>query len=81
MVAGPGNGTTLGLFESIAERVNLKERALLVNITPVQSSNLKTVLKHVNRSTTAQNGDFDENALGDEIKVRNYAPISILLSC
>ena len=70
IVAGPGSGASLDLFESIMETVNVRERAILINLSSGQCPNLKTVLKYMNQHATSQALNVDEEVGTDGAKVR-----------
>lgn len=53
ITAGPNNSNSLD-FRDVYDRVNSEERAVFVRLTSDLSSNLKTVLKHINQQATSQ---------------------------
>ena len=69
IVTGPDNGTT-AYFPSIAERVNLEQRSVLIGLDSGQSPNLKTVLRCINQIFTNQPLEDDGDISPNEKNVR-----------
>lgn len=65
IVTGPGGASHAGLFEKTIDCVKLEEKIAAVTLNPVQTPNLKSTLKYINRYTTNQSIDMveDDNSI------------------
>ena len=68
-MSGPDSGTTVSLFESIADSASNESRTVLVTLNSGQSPNLKTALKYINQRATSQNLDSQDDTDFEESKV------------
>lgn len=62
VVAGPSNSAALH-FQSVVDRINVEERAVLVELSSGQCPNLKTTLKYINQHITSQVVENDEEII------------------
>ena len=68
IVSGPNNNTVLH-FPEIVHRLDVKERAVLIDLSSEQCPNLKTSLKFINQQITnlATEGDDEMVGLGRNV--------------
>ena len=70
IVAGPSVGVYDSLLHSISERIKLETIAVVVNVTSSQATNLKSLLKYINRLATDEASDSaNEEPLPDSQQV------------
>lgn len=63
LIVGASNGSThLNLSQAIAARLQRETRTIVINLASTQASNLKSALRHINRSAT----NHDADSIDDE---------------